>query len=72
MLKVSTVVRGHRRGLQIEGQTYWIYPSGLSKDYDQWQYTLPTGAVFSHPTQFGALLMCIKHAGGDVFMPWEE
>jgi hypothetical protein len=67
-IKVNTEVKGSRRTITINGQTFTIFPlyEGPSiNGTDKWQYTLPNGQTYGHPSEFGALLMCLKFAGGD-------
>ena len=69
-MRISQRVHGADRFFIIDGKHYSIRhetrPRDLSPDvgFDEWSYHLPDGEHCSHPTQFGALLMILKHLGG--------
>ena len=78
--KIATAVSGRTRGIQINGETYWIKPNpmndfpapGLGSKQDAYVYVLPNGQWYTHPTEFGALLMILKHATGGYDGDWAE
>lgn len=73
-MKISQYVRGADRELVIDGARYLIEHVAPPRDFppnaswDAWRYTLPDGASYTHPTQFGALLMILKHLGGGAWV----
>ena len=72
---IAQNVRGANREFIMNGERFLIEyvsrPIDLPPEHgwDSWRYTLPNGEHYSHPTQFGALLMCLKHLGGG---QWEN
>lgn len=81
---IATAVNGRTRGIQINGETYWIKPNPhknfgmpgafepLDDKQDAYVYVLPNGQWYTHPTEFGALLMILKHATGGYDGDWAE
>lgn len=65
-MKLDTEKNGKVRTIWIDGKAYTMRYLDSYKSEDQWRYTLPDGETYSHPTEFGALLMILKaHAGGE-------
>jgi hypothetical protein len=68
-MKIYTEVHGLTRTIWIDGQKYEIMVRSDIANYDKedkYRYFLPNGRSYTHPTEFGALLMIIKHhAGGE-------
>ena len=70
---IGQIVQGATRTFFLNGETYIIAQNPRPPDlpmhvsWDAWKYTLPTGETYSHPTQFGALMLCLKHLGGNAW-----
>lgn len=69
-MKIATKVQGLTRYIWLDGDKYSITADAQPVFHrDRYHYTLPNGVTYSHPTEFGALLMILKHhAGGE----WHE
>ncbi len=66
-MKINTRVFGSHREIYVDGRTYAIDPNlaaDRNPNQDRWRYTLPNGKTYTHPTEFGCLLMILKDIGG--------
>jgi hypothetical protein len=64
-MKIEQYVHGANREFVFDGERYLIeYLGNRGPNQDQWRYHLPSGVSHTHPTQFGAMLMCLKNLAG--------
>lgn len=67
-MKVATKVEGSTRHFWFDGVKYTVRPNLQAirnPGQDAWEYALPDGRVYTHPTREGCLILILKHLGGD-------
>lgn len=67
-------VRDHARRLLARGYSREAARAEAERQHDKWQYLLPNGDSFSHPTKAGAVHMARKYfvESGAVLLPFDH
>jgi hypothetical protein len=71
-MRMSVQVHGRITSIRIDGLVYTIESREVGvNNQDAYLYHLPNGDSYSHPTKYGALLMCLKEHAGGSWEAWE-